>query len=96
MNLGAIFVRPFQFAALPESVQSLTERERKPGWAARRKPQTGLTVRLRPGEAFARSKSARVCAFRAHGQTLDRPAGTHPCRLTTPDSGQMDMAARRR
>ena len=70
--------------------------ERKPGWAIRLKPQTGLTVRLRPGEAFARSKSARVCAFCAHGQTLDRPAETHPCSLSTPDLGQMDMAARRR
>ena len=53
----------FQPAALPESVQSLTERERKPGWAARRKPQTGLTVRLRPGEAFARSKNAESVLF---------------------------------
>ena len=37
--------------------------ERKPGWAARRKPQTGLTVRLRPGEAFARSKNAESVLF---------------------------------
>ena len=67
MPASAIFTRTYSYEFRSDICASISVC-RSPGICSEpgreeRKPQTGLTIRLRPGEAFARSKNAESVLF---------------------------------